>query len=206
MPWPLGESTCGRVLLRALRPLRHVCKRGAHGPSPRSGVVFTFFVSCIDTCSVRAGMLWVPRIFFFLSTASPHAYVFGYLQLAQPLLRALAFLFCSCSFWVADSWALCLLVEAPMLVCAPPDLLCSGSLCSFCLLVLDLVFSGDIAYYIRAHACSSAVFALFSSASLLHVALLVFCMNVLYLWFYTHTFLGPCSSPCGCVLNAFMLL
>jgi hypothetical protein len=46
-----------------------------------------------------------------------------------------------------------------------------------------VVFSGDLACPIRAHACSSAVFTLCSSASLLYVALLVFCKKVLYLWF-----------------------
>jgi hypothetical protein len=66
----------------ALRIPRYVCKRGAHGPSLRSGLVFTFSLLCIGTCRVRTGMLWVPRILFFLSPASPHAYLFGYLPLA----------------------------------------------------------------------------------------------------------------------------
>jgi hypothetical protein len=89
MPWSLGESTCCRILLRALRIPRYVCKRGAHGPSLRSGLVYTFTLLCIDTCRVRAGMLWVPRILSFLSPASPHAYLFGYLSLTMLLIRAL---------------------------------------------------------------------------------------------------------------------
>jgi hypothetical protein len=45
------------------------------------------------------------------------------------------------------------------------------------------VSSGDLACSIRAHSCPSAVFKSCSSASLLHVALLVFCMKVLHFWF-----------------------
>jgi hypothetical protein len=99
---------------------RYVCKRSAHGPSVRSGLVFTFSHLCIDTCCVRAGMLWVPRILFFLSAASPHAYLFGYLPLTMLFLRALnaciSFLLlillgcrqfcpvCLCSFHFASLW------------------------------------------------------------------------------------------------------
>jgi hypothetical protein len=84
-----GRKHMWSVLFRALRIPRYVCKRGAHGPSLRSGIVFTFSLLCIDTCRVRAGMLWVPRILFFLSPASPHACLFGYLPLTMLLLRAL---------------------------------------------------------------------------------------------------------------------
>jgi hypothetical protein len=86
MPWSLGESKSGRVLLRALR---YVCKRGAHGPSLRSGIVFTFSLLCIATYRVRAGMLCVPRILFLLFAARPHTCLFSYLLLAMLLLRAL---------------------------------------------------------------------------------------------------------------------
>jgi hypothetical protein len=105
-----------------------VCKRGAHGPSLRSGIVFTFSLLCIDTCRVRAGMLCVPRILFFLSPASPHACLFGYLPLTMLLLRALnacisllllIFLgcrqfcpVCLCSFCFASLW----LTVLPLLV------------------------------------------------------------------------------------------
>jgi hypothetical protein len=122
--WP----SLGRVLLRALRIPRYVCKRGAHGPSLRSGIVFTFSLLCIDTCRVRAGMLWVPRILFFMSPASPHACLFGYFPLTMLLLRALnaciSFLllilsgsrqFCPvylCSFCFASLW----LIVLPLLV------------------------------------------------------------------------------------------
>jgi hypothetical protein len=103
MPWSLGESTCGLVLLRALRVPRYVCKQGAHGPSLCSGLVFTFSLLCIDTCCVRAGMLWVPHILFILSPASPHAYLFGYFPLTMLLLRALS----ACIFFSAlDSFGL----------------------------------------------------------------------------------------------------
>jgi hypothetical protein len=47
-----------------------------------------FSLLCIDTCRV-GGMLWVPRILFFLSPTSPHACLFGYLPLTMLLLRAL---------------------------------------------------------------------------------------------------------------------
>jgi hypothetical protein len=120
MPWRLGERTCGLVLLRALRIPSYVCKRSAHGPSLHSGLFFTFSLLCIDTCRVRAGMLWVPRILFFLSPASPHACLLDYLPLAMLLLRALnaciSFLLlillgcgqfcpvCLCSFCFASLW------------------------------------------------------------------------------------------------------
>jgi hypothetical protein len=70
-----------------------------------------------------------------------------------------------------------------MLVRAPFDLLHSASLCSFCSSVLtyQVVFSGDLTCYIRAHACSFAFIALCCFASLVHVALAVFCMSVLRL-------------------------
>jgi hypothetical protein len=69
-----------------------------------------------------------------------------------------------------------------VLVCVPSD--CFAPVrCAPPALWNHLVFSGDLACSIRAHACSSAVFTLCSSASLLHVALLVFTMNVMYLWF-----------------------
>jgi hypothetical protein len=107
---------------------KHAWLRGAHGPSLRSGIVFTFSLLCIDTCRVRAGMLWVPRILFFLSPASPHACLFGYLPVTMLLLRALtaciSFLllillgsrqFCPvylCSFCFASLW----LTVLPLLV------------------------------------------------------------------------------------------
>jgi hypothetical protein len=78
----------------------------------------------------------------------PFLYVSGqplHLSVRLPpllLLRALdtCLLFCSFSFWVVDTCALCLLMEAPMLVCVPSDLLHSGSLSSLCSLVLTLCF------------------------------------------------------------------
>jgi hypothetical protein len=77
---------------------------------------------------MRAQMLWVPRILFFLSPASPHACLLGYLPLTMLLLRALnaciSFLllillgsrqFCPvhlCSFCFASLW----LAVLPLLV------------------------------------------------------------------------------------------
>jgi hypothetical protein len=87
---------------------------------------------CIDTCRVRAGMLWVPRILIFLYPASPHACLFGYLPLTMLLLRAInaciSFLllillgsrqFCPvylCSVCFASLW----LTVLPLLVSAQP--------------------------------------------------------------------------------------
>jgi hypothetical protein len=76
-------------------------------------------------------------------------------------------------------------------------LACGGSyarLCSFCFASLQLtvlvvlfgahcVFSGGLDCSVRAHACSFAASALCSPDPFLHVALLVFCLNALYLWF-----------------------
>jgi hypothetical protein len=126
-----GTDWCVCVAPNSLIP-RYVCKRGAHGPSLRSGIVFTFSLLCIDTCRVRAGMLWVLRILFFLSPASPHACLFHYLPLTMLLLRGLnaciSFLllillgsrqFCPvylCSFCFASLW----LTVLPLLVGAQP--------------------------------------------------------------------------------------
>jgi hypothetical protein len=63
-----------------------------------------------------AGLLWVPRILFFMPSASPRSCVKGYGR-------------------------------------------------------LDTKFLGDLACSLRAHACSSAVYILCSSASLLYVGL-----------------------------------
>jgi hypothetical protein len=84
---------------------------------------------CIDTCRVRAGMLWVPGILFFLSPASPHACLLGYLPLTMLLLRALNacisflllillgcgqfYLVCLWSFCFASRW----LTVLPLLAC-----------------------------------------------------------------------------------------
>jgi hypothetical protein len=73
-------------------------------------------------------MLWVPRILFLLSPASPHAYLFDYLPLTMLLLRALnaciSFLLlillgcrqfcpkCLCSFCFALLW----LTVLPLLI------------------------------------------------------------------------------------------
>jgi hypothetical protein len=184
MPWSLGESTCGRVLLRALRIPRNVCKRGAHGPSLRSGLVFTFSHFCIDTCRVRAGVLWVPRILFFLSPASPYAHLFGYLPLAMLLLRALnaciSFLLliflgcrqfcpvCLCSFCFASLWLTVIVIVITNQDSTTSRLLpgnCAPSAC-WC----SPVVSSGPACSFCAPPCSTADFNLCSSVSLLHAA------------------------------------
>jgi hypothetical protein len=94
-------------------------------------------------------------------------------------------------------------------------LACGGSydrLCSFCFASLQrtvllllvgahFVFLGGLDCSVRAHACSSATFTLCSSASVLHVALLVLCCD-----FCTHTLLWFCFLPFRSVLNDSMLL
>jgi hypothetical protein len=132
MPWSLGESTCGRVLLPALRIPRYVCNRGAQGPSLRSGLVFTFSPLCIDTCRVRAGMLWAPRILFFSSPASPHACLFGYLPLTMPLLRALN---------ACISFLLLILLGCRQFC---PVCLCSFCFASLCLTVLPVLVNAQL--------------------------------------------------------------
>jgi hypothetical protein len=162
IPWSLGESTCGRVLLRALRIPRYLCKRGAHGPSLRSGSVFTFFLLCIDICRAKAGMLWVPRILFLLSPASPHAFLFGNLPLTMLLLRALnaclsflLLILLGCTKILPSVFVFLLLCFAPV-NCAPSACWCSTAV------------SRGLACSICAPPCSTAVYNLCSSASLLH--------------------------------------
>jgi hypothetical protein len=95
--------------------------------------------------------------------------------------RALTYAFLFCSFPSGLHKTLCLLVEAPMLVCVPSD--CFAPFTVLPLLVgAHFMFSGGLGCVIRAHACSSAVFTLCSSASFLYIALLVFCMVALHLW------------------------
>jgi hypothetical protein len=153
MPWSLGESTCGLVLLRALRVPRYVCKQGAHGPSLCSGLVFTFSLLCIDTCCVRAGMLWVPHILFFLSPASPHAYLFGYFPLTMLLLRALnacisflLLILLGCRQFCPVFVFFCF---ASLRLTAPSAYWCST------------VVSGGLAYCICSSPCSTAVINLY---------------------------------------------
>jgi hypothetical protein len=173
MPCSLGESTCGRVVLRALRIPRYVCKRGAHGPSLRSGIVFTFSLLCIDTCRVRAGMLWVPRIHFFLPPASPH------FPLTMLLLRALN---------ACISFLLLILLGCRQF--------CAVCLCSFCfaslwLTVLPLLVGAQL----WSQVVSLVLFVLLHAILLFSTCvplfpfcmLLVFCLNFLYLCF-------PCSN------------
>jgi hypothetical protein len=179
MPWSLGESTCGSVLLRALRIPRYACKRGAHGPSLRTGIVFTFSLLCIDTCRVRAGMLWAPRILFLLSPASPHACLFGYLSLTMLLL---------CALNACISFFLLILLG-----CRQFCPVCSRSFCfaSLWLTVLPLLVGAQrwslvvsLVLFVLLHAIP-----LFSTCVPLFpfYVLLMFCLNFLYLWF-------PCSD------------
>jgi hypothetical protein len=167
MPCSLGESTCGCVLLRALRISRYVCKRGAHGPSLRSGIVFTFSLLCIDPCRERAGMLWVPRIFFFLSPASLHACLFGYLPLAMLRLRALN---------ECISFLLLLLLGCRQ-VC--PVCLCSFCFASLRLTVLPLLVGAQLWSLVVSLALSVSLHAilLFSTC----VPLFPFCMLLVFL-------------------------
>jgi hypothetical protein len=108
-------------------------------------------------------------------------------------------------FWVEDNYALCLLVDAPLLVCVPSDRFapvhCAPS-ARWC----SLVLSSGIACSICAHACSTAVFTLCSCDSFLHFALLVFYLNSCICGFRAHTFLWLCLLPCSSVLNDSMLL
>jgi hypothetical protein len=76
--------------------------------------------------------------------------------------------------------------------CAPSACWCSNVVCSS----LDCSIS--------AHACSTAVFTLCSSAYLLHAALLLFCLNCLYLWLLCSFWF--CFLPCSSALNGSMLL
>jgi hypothetical protein len=109
-----------------------------------------------------AGMLWVPRILFFLSLASPHACLFGYLPLTMLLLRALN----ACIYFL-----LLILLET-ILPCVFVFLLlcfalanCAPSAC-WC----STVVSSGLACSICAPPCYIAVFNLCSSVSLLHAS------------------------------------
>jgi hypothetical protein len=142
---------------------RYMCKRSAHGPSLRSGLVFTFSHLCIDTCCVRAGMLWVPRILLFSSAASPHAFWFGYLPLTMLFLRALN---------ACISFLLLILLGCRQFC---PVCLCSFHFASLWLTVLPLLVGAQLwspvvslALFGLFPPCSTAVFSLCSSVSLLH--------------------------------------
>jgi hypothetical protein len=162
---------CNRVPSHALRIPRYVCKRGAHGPILRSGLVFTSSLLCIVNCRVRAGMLWVPRILFFLSPASPTAYLFGYLPLTMLLLR-----FTSCMPFFLLLILLGCRQFRPVCLCSfcfasPSACWCSIVVSSFFCLCSSVL-----------HCCFHRVFLCFPSACCASGVLLDF----LYLWF-------PCS-------------
>jgi hypothetical protein len=133
---------------------------------------------CIDTCRVRARMLWVPRILFFLSPASPHAYLFNYLPLTMLLLGALD---------ACISFLLLILLGCKQF--------CPVCLCSFCfaslrLTVLPLLVGAQLWSLV----VSLVLFVLLHALLLFSTCvpqfpfcmLLVFSLNSLYLWF-------PCS-------------
>jgi hypothetical protein len=103
-------------------------------------------------------------------------------SLTQQLVHFLYYLDVACSFMSFGqlcpelAWRLLCLFGFLLICFAPAH--CAPSARWF-----SLVFSGELACSIRAHACSSAVFTMCFFASLLHVVLLVLCMSVLYPWF-----------------------
>jgi hypothetical protein len=131
-----------------------------------------------SSCALLSAPSVVPRILIFLSPASPHACLFGYLPLTMLLLRALN----ACIYFL-------------LLILLGCRRFCPVCLCSFCfaslwLAVLPLLFGAQLwsllvslVLFVLLHAIL-----LFSTCVPLFpfCMLLVFWLNFLCLWF-------PCS-------------